>query len=218
MRPTEHIPEHLAYIRDLYAKEDGLLKEIRLYLEEEDVPIQIGAEEGKLLQLLIRMNRVRTVVEIGTLGGYSALWMARALPEEGQLITIEHDPKRAEVARAHLARSEMAKKITVLEGNAHDLLPTLSTEQPIDMLFIDADKGGYPAYLDWAEAHLRPGALLVADNTLLFGAVYGEKPPHVRPSTVAAMQAFNTRLSDSNYWHSLLLPTAEGLSIAQRVG
>lgn len=215
----------LNYIRGLFAPEDTLLQHIRSTFEQRGMAIQVGAEEGKLLHMLIRLHRAKTVVEIGTLGGYSAIWMARALPFKGHLHTIEANPDHAELARGFINQSDVRDKITLWEGKATDVLRRIADTLPqVDAVFIDADKINYPHYLDWAEAHLKPGGLLLADNTLLFGTVYLDSPPEeedenyptVRKTTWEGMRNFNARLASGKHFDSIMLPTAEGLCIAIR--
>jgi len=216
----------LNYIRQLYAPEDALLAQIRTTFENRGMAIQVGAEEGKLLQLLLQLHGAHTVVEIGTLGGYSSIWMARALPEKGHLHTIEADPEHAELARKYIHQAGLQHKITVWEGKARDVLKRMAETIPVvDAVFIDADKINYPHYLDWAEAHLKPGGLLIADNTLLFGTVQLDSPPQegegglmnpVRETTWKAMRTFNARLADGKKFNAVMLPTEQGLSIAVR--
>lgn len=212
--PRSHHPA-LPYIRALYAPEDALLASIREALTRANIAWQVGPEEGKLLQLLITLREITTIVEVGTLGGYSAIWMARALPQGGHLHTIEKDARHAEMARGFIAQSDVAERITLHEGDGAVMLERLSAQAPFDMLFIDADKPGYNAYLDWGEMHIRPGGLIVADNTLLFGSVYQDNAPEgIAPSTHAAMRRFNERLADASRYTSLLLPTEQGLSVS----
>lgn len=206
----------LTYLRDLYAPEDALLKEIRRKALEEDLPIHIHPEEGKLLQLLIQMTQTRKIIEIGTHAGYSAVWMARALPPDGLLHTIEKSRKRYELAQSTFRDFEKKGLIQSYLGDAHDVLRTLEDQGPFDLVFIDADKISYLDYLEWARHALREGGLLVADNTLLDGAVYGESPTDLKiaESTLRVMQEFNRRLANPEHFSSLLLPTESGLTIA----
>ena len=205
---------NLDYIRKLYAPEDALLAEINTTLARMNRSIQVGAEEGKLLQFLIKTNNIKTIVEIGTLGGYSAIWMARGLPENGHITTLERDPEHAALARGFFERSDVKNKITLLEGNALDTLSQLSTQAPFDMVFIDADKISYDAYLDWAEANVRKGGLIVGDNTLLFGAAAQDSPPEgTAPTTWKNMRRFNERLADPSKYYGLMIPTQDGLSV-----
>lgn len=207
---------HLAldYIRSLYAPEDALLTRARQAAEALNHGWQVGAEEGKLLQFFIRAMGVRTVVEIGALTGYSALWMARALPQGGMLHAIDHDTKHCELARGFFAQSEVNGRITLHEGAGADVLETLIPQGPFDMVFIDADKPAYGTYLDWAEKHVRTGGLIVADNTFLFGAVYGKPAQKSAASTVEAMQRFNERLADEKKYFTAMVPTEEGMTVA----
>lgn len=136
-------------------------------------PIQVSAAQGKLLYLLAKVQGARRVLEIGTLGGYSAIWMARALPEDGHLVSLEASARHAEVAGANVARAGLVGMVEIRVGLASESLPTLASEspEPFDMVFIDADKAGYPAYLEWALRLTRPGSLIIADNVVRGGAV-----------------------------------------------
>jgi predicted O-methyltransferase YrrM len=135
--------------------------------------IDVAPHEGKLLYLLAKMRGARRILEIGTLGGYSTIWLARALPEQGSLITLELDPKHAEVARANIAGAGLSSKVEVRLGPALDSLSKLHAErtEPFDFIFIDADKSGYPDYLDWSLQLSLPGAVIVADNVVREWAV-----------------------------------------------
>jgi len=135
--------------------------------------IDVAPHEGKLLYLLAKMQGAKRILEIGTLGGYSTIWLARALPADGNLITLELDHKHAEVAKVNIARAGLGSKVEVRLGPALDSLEKLHAEgaAPFDFIFIDADKSGYPAYLDWSLRLSRPGTAIVADNVVREGAV-----------------------------------------------
>ena len=135
--------------------------------------INVASNQGKLLQLLTRLVGARRILEIGTLGGYSAIWMARALPPDGRLISLEVNPAHAEVARANIARAGLSDKVEVRLGSAHDSLPQLAEQGagPFDLVFIDADKASTPAYLTWALKLTKPGSLILIDNVVRDGAV-----------------------------------------------
>ncbi|MFJ6011584.1 O-methyltransferase [Streptomyces sp. NPDC092952] len=135
--------------------------------------IQVAANQGKLLNLLTRLQGARRVLEIGTLGGYSTIWLARALPEGGKVVTLEADPAYAEVARANFERAGLADVVEVRVGRALDTLPELAAEEPepFDVVFIDADKPSNPEYLAWSLKLTRPGSLIVADNVVRDGEV-----------------------------------------------
>ena len=136
-------------------------------------PIHVAPNQGKLLHLLARLQGARAILELGTLGGYSTIWLARALPPGGRLITLEADPRHAEVARANIARAGLAQVVELRLGPALDTLPQLAAEGrgPFDLIFIDADKPGYPDYLAWALRLSRRGSLIIADNVVRNGAV-----------------------------------------------
>ncbi|MDP2205792.1 MAG: O-methyltransferase [Alphaproteobacteria bacterium] len=203
------------YIRALFGRETAAQKSARESLTGAHDGISLHAEEARTLQLLIRLGDIRMIVEIGTLGGYSALAMAAALPDDGRLWTLEKDPARAALARSNTAAE---KRIKIIEGDARETLRTLESQAPFDMIFIDADKLNYAYYLDWAETHVRKGGLIVGDNTLLFDAVWmQERPPRVRDSALQAMRDFNRRLADPDKYLGTLLPTAEGMTIAQKL-
>lgn len=210
--------QDLDYIRKLYAPQDALLTAIDKTLEQRQMAIQVGPEEGKFLQLLIGLHGVKTVVEVGTLAGYSAIWMARALPESGHIHCIEKDATHAAIAREFFALSEVQDKITLHEGDARKKLSDLTLMAPFDMIFIDADKIHYNEYLDWAEDNVRQGGLIVADNTLLFGMVSNDTPPDdIAPTTWQNMRRFNERLADSERYFSIMLPTQEGMTVAVKL-
>ncbi|HMK99131.1 MAG TPA: O-methyltransferase [Acidimicrobiales bacterium] len=135
--------------------------------------VQVTANQGKLLQLLARMIGARRILEVGTLGAYSTIWLARALPPGGQVITMEIDGRHAEVARANLERAGVSDRVTLLEGAAADSLSRLDGEdiEPFDMVFIDADKQNNPVYFDFALRLTRPGSVIVVDNVVRQGNV-----------------------------------------------
>jgi predicted O-methyltransferase YrrM len=161
-------------------------------------PIQVSPAQGKLLMLLAMMTGARRVLEIGTLGGYSTIWLARGLPKSGsprpKLITLEYEPKHAEVARANIARAGLSNIVDLRLGPALTTLPQLQAEgeSPFDLVFIDADKTGYPAYLDWSLRLTRPGGVIIADNVVRKGAITDENSPD---ENVQAVRRFNELLS-----------------------
>ncbi|WP_341529115.1 O-methyltransferase [Nostoc sp. UHCC 0302] len=136
-------------------------------------PHNVSPNQGKLLLLLAQIHRANSILEIGTLGGYSTIWLARALPTDGRLITLEADPKHAEIARANIARAGLAKVVDLRLGRALDTLPQLAAEGcgPFDLIFIDADKPSNPDYFAWALKLSRRGTLIIADNVVRNGAV-----------------------------------------------
>jgi predicted O-methyltransferase YrrM len=147
--------------------------------------IAVSPLQGKLLHLLARLCGARRILEVGTLGGYSALWLARALPADGTLVTLEANPHHADVARANLAAAGLASKVSVLVGPALETLATV--EGPFDLTFVDADKPSYPAYLDRAIRLSRPGAAIVLDNVVRQGAILGDALDDNARGTVDAL-------------------------------
>lgn len=204
------------YITEIFVQEDGLLAEVRAEGERLRPGMQVSPPEGKLLSVLAKLAGASRILEIGTFVGYSTLWLARALPEGGALVTLEQDEKHAAIAEDFFARSDVAGRIRLLRGAALDTLPALEGES-FDLVFIDAMKSEYSAYLDLVEPMLRPGGLVIGDNTLLFGAMVGEPRMQVSASAIEAMQQFNQRLANPAHYHGILLPTEEGLTVAQKL-
>lgn len=162
------------YITDLLVPPDAVLEAALQANAAAGLPsIDVTPNQGKLLQLLARMQRARNILEIGTLGAYSTIWLARALPEGGRLITLEAEPKHAEVARANLHRAGLDHLVQLCLGPALETLPQLAAEGcgPFDLLFIDADKSNNAAYFTWALRLSRPGSLIIVDNVIRKGAV-----------------------------------------------
>jgi predicted O-methyltransferase YrrM len=162
------------YISDLLVGSDPVQEETLRVNTEAGLPsIDVTPNQGKLLHLLARIRGARAILEIGTLGGYSTIWLARALPEDGRLITLEVNPRHAEVARANIARAGLDSVVEVRVGPALESLPVIAAEQhgPFDLVFIDADKPNNPAYLDGAIELTRPGSLIVVDNVVRGGAL-----------------------------------------------
>ncbi|MFH8802330.1 O-methyltransferase [Streptomyces sp. NPDC017936] len=174
-----------AYFNGLLVEEDEALRAAGRGSEAAGLPPhQVAPNQGKLLHLIARLRGARTILEIGTLGGYSTLWLARALPEGGRLVTLEADPRHAEVAAANIARAGLEHVVDLRVGKALDTLPELADgpAAPFDLVFIDADKPSNPDYLDWALRLTRPGSVIVGDNVVRDGAVTdaGSEDPRVR--------------------------------------
>ncbi|GGW30382.1 O-methyltransferase [Streptomyces xantholiticus] len=163
------------YIGDLLVPEDDALAEALAASDAAGLPrINVAPNQGKLLHLLARVQGARTALEIGTLGGYSTIWLARALPADGRLISLEYDPAHAEVARANIARAGLDKVVEVRTGAALDTLPRIAAEPgagPFDLVFIDADKRNNARYVEWALRLTRPGSVIIVDNVVRGGAV-----------------------------------------------
>jgi predicted O-methyltransferase YrrM len=163
-------------------------------------PISVSAPQGKLLNLLARSIGARRVLEIGTLGGYSTIWLARALPAEGRVVTLEIDPSHAEVARANVDAAGVGSRVDIRVGPAISTLPALSQEGagPFDLVFIDADKPNIPEYFTWSVKLSRPGALIIVDNVVRNGAVLdtsGQRPDVVGVRRLHEMLASDPSVS-----------------------
>jgi caffeoyl-CoA O-methyltransferase len=168
------------YIRDLVGIEDEDLKAAdNSILEAKIPPISVSANQGKFLQVMARTCKAMKILEIGTLVGYSTIWMARALPKNGTLISLEFEPLHAKVARENVQRAGLSNVVDIRVGKALDLLPQIAAnnEGPFDMVFIDADKPPYKEYFEWALKLSKPGTLIVADNVIREGKVMDSGSP-----------------------------------------
>jgi predicted O-methyltransferase YrrM len=162
------------YISDHLISEDPALDAALAASEAAGLPaISITPTQGKLLELLVRIHGARSILELGTLGGYSTIWLARGLPANGRLVTLEADPHYAAVASANIASAGLTESVQVRVGPALGTLPELVSERagPFDVIFIDADKQNNPAYLEWSLKLSRPGSLIIADNVVRGGAI-----------------------------------------------
>ena len=217
IRRTQPLSDALSYIQDVFTHEMPQLSSIRGTLTEQEEVMQISPVEGRLLQVIMALGQVRTVVEVGVLAGYSAIHMAQALPEGGKIYAIDRMGTYIARARQNAEACGVSDRIEFYEGEAIDVLPSLTQKGPFDMVFIDADKGNYLRYLDWAEQNIRSGGIIVGDNSLLFGHVYlPECPPDIPESTYRVMRAFNERLADPERYVSIIIPTLEGMTVAVR--
>ncbi len=207
---TQELAQRLnQYVQDLFAREDEILRYVRQQTEAHGLPvINLQRNEARLLHLLVKMCGARRGVEVGTLAGYSAIWIARALPASGRLITIEYSRKHADLARTHIERAGLADKVTVLHGAGLDVLPKLAADSPYDFMFIDADKVSYPGYLEWAAANLRVGGLVVADNAFWGGGIF-------QPDTAdgRGVAQFNQMLADHPQFESTIIEVGDGMAL-----
>jgi caffeoyl-CoA O-methyltransferase len=212
------LSELVEYACELFAPEDEELQALLEGAREAGLPVDWGVapDVGRLLQVFCRMVGARKVIEFGTLAGYSALWIARALPPDGRVISLESNSEYAAVARDLLAKTEAGPKVEVREGVALDMLSALEAEAPFDIVFLDADKEHYPEYLDWAARVLRPGGLLLADNVLHSSSWNGQSPhdPTATDPRVVGVRTFNQRLSADSRFTAVILPMRDGIAAA----
>jgi caffeoyl-CoA O-methyltransferase len=206
-----------SYVEGLFASPDPVLENALRRSREAGLPeIHVSASEGRLLQLLAEIADAKRILEIGTLGGYSTIYLARALPEDGLLISLELDERHAEVARENIRKAGLENRIEVRFGDAKALLAQMveDEEEPFDLTFIDADKGGYPEYLEWALRLSRPGSLILVDNTIRGGSVMDPKDESAR-----ATHNLNERLARDPRLSATVLPlireSIDGLAIAR---
>ncbi len=200
------------YIAATFAPEDALLQRVRAVGESLLAGMQVSAAEGKMLYLLARMINAKRILEFGSFVGYSSIWLARSLPAGGELISFERNPLHAGYARDHTSESQLP--IMILEGDALELLPTITGR--FDLVFLDGEKRRYPDYLDAVTPLVRTGGLVIADNSLLFGAVLGVPEQRASKEATRAMQQINERLANSGDYEGIMLPTAEGMTIGIR--
>lgn len=162
------------YVVEALGLAEPLFTEVQRACDEAGLPpIQVSAAQGKFLEILVRMTGARRILELGTLGGYSAIWMARALPPGGIIVTVEMDPKHAAVASSNFERAGVSDRVELRVGSALETLPLISEsrEGPFDLFFIDADKANIPAYFEWALRMSHAGSVIVVDNVVREGAV-----------------------------------------------
>ncbi len=202
----------IKYIRELFTQEDEHFKRIKESAPLEKQGIQIGAEEGKLIYLLLKLIKAENVLEIGTLVGYSTLWVARSLAQNGKVISIEKSIDHYNIAKSNLETVPEKDKIKLINDDASNIENYIKGIK-FDAVFIDANKKAYPRYLDIAYGLLRKGGLIIADNVFLFGSVYDDG---IRCSEElkTAMQEFNRKISDPQKFDSIIIPTEEGLCVA----
>lgn len=195
------------YISRLVGGEDEILRNTDRSIKEAGMPpISVSPNQGKFLHVLARTCNAKKILEVGTLAGYSTIWMARALPATGKLISLEFDPLHARVAKSNVDSAGLSAVVDIRIGKAIDLLPQLQTngEGPFDMIFIDADKPPYTEYFQWALKLSRPGTLIVTDNVVREGKVLD---PLSKDETVMGVQRFNTFLSGCREVTSTIIQT-----------
>ncbi len=206
-----------SYVENLFAPPDPALETTLRHSREAGLPeINVSPNAGRLLQLLAEIAGARRILEIGTLGGYSMIHLARALPEDGRAISLELNETYAEVARENIAQADFGERVEVRVGDARTLLAGMMEEgiEPFDLTFIDADKESYPEYLEWSLWLSRPGSLILADNAIRGGSVIDPEDESARVT-----HEFNESLANDPRFSSLILPLirgrVDGLAIAR---
>jgi predicted O-methyltransferase YrrM len=203
------------YIVDLFVVQDQALLHTL-----EDSPLQglptinVKPEEGRFLQVLVRACGIKKAVEIGTLGGYSGTWIARGLVPGGRLITLEKEPRHAAIARKHFKEAGLENVVEIRVGDAHESLRGLVQAGPFDFVFIDAEKTGYPAYLDWALENVRLGGLIGVHNAFRKGSVAGVAQ---KDEYTEIMQGFNQRVANEPRLLTTIFPAGDGMLVAVKI-
>ena len=193
------------YIQSFSPPDDALLHALKSSEEHELPPINVSPNEGRLLYMLAKISGARKILEIGLLGGFSTINLARALPPDGKLISLEYVPKHAEVARGNIAYAGLADRVDIRVGAGLDLLPQLeaANEGPFDLVFIDADKVNYPGYLKWAIRLSHPGTVILSDNLIRDGLVIN---PPADDENAQAIAQFNRELCSDPRLETVILP------------
>ncbi|MBL7921598.1 MAG: O-methyltransferase [Bacteroidia bacterium] len=207
------------YISDLLAKEDKALTDTIQSLDKEGLPQHsVSANQGKFLQVMMIACNAKKVLELGTLGGYSTIWLARALPDNGKVITIEVDKHHGEVAQKNIDNAGLSSKVDLRVGKAMDILPEIikKNEEPFDMIFIDADKPPYTEYFNYALQLSRPGTLIICDNVIREGKILDKNSADEK---VQGVQRLNKMLSENKNVTATILQTVgakeyDGIAIA----
>ncbi len=199
--------EHFRYLAERTVPEDDFLRDLKEAARRAEIPeIWISPEQASFMQILLRLMGARTVLEIGTLAGYSAIALARALPAEGRVRTIEVSGRHADFAEEWIAKSDVAGRVEVLRGQAGEVLPKLN-DGWADAAFIDADKVNYPLYLEQCLRIVRAGGLIMVDNAFAFGQLLDDDPSD---PAVGDVRAFNELMARQTGLHSIIVPIGDG--------
>jgi len=206
-----------AYLDGLNARGDAVLRAIEEEGRDKGLPL-VQPASARLLRALVIASGARRVLEVGTCIGYSAIWMAQALPAEGRLITLENDADRAAVARSNIERAGLAERVSVIVGDASRYLHKVAG--PFDVVFQDSDKKLYEPMLDRLVALLRPGGVLATDNVLWNGEVVEGyvSPPRRDPEDTAALRRYNARLASDTRLLTTFLPVGDGVALSVKLG
>lgn len=209
--------ELAAYIESLFSAEDDFLRNLRQEADRAGMPaIHISGAQGAVLQVLLRAIGATRVLEIGSLGGYSAIIMARALPPTGKVICVEINPQYCRFIEQQARRAGLAHVIEVRCGRALEVLGTFPEGATFDAVFIDADKPNYPRYLEQCYTLVRTGGLIIADNTLAWGHI-ADTDPDFEPDNVRALQEYNRRVAAHPGLRAALIPSGDGMTVAVKI-
>jgi predicted O-methyltransferase YrrM len=212
--PTLVSANHFQYVAAHTVQEDDFLRDLKRVARAAGIPpIWISPEQGSFIQILLKLVGARDVVEVGTLAGYSAIIMARALPEGGRVSTIEINQRYADFAQLWVEKSDVAGRVAVNRGAGMDILPTLKADSA-DAVFIDADKAGYGLYVQESLRLVRRGGLIMVDNAFAFGQILDENPSDPE---VSILRAFNETMAQIKELQSIIVPIGDGLWVAVKL-
>jgi predicted O-methyltransferase YrrM len=210
--------EKEVFIQKNYVREPELFTKIRQTAKEKNCDfMMVAPTEARMLQSLVEVHGSKKILEIGTLFGYTAIYLAQGIVGEGKVWTCELSHESAEIARSFISKSSVADKIEVVQGDAHENLKKLEQFAPFDCIFIDADKNGYPEYLAWAEKNVRKGGLVIADNTILGGSVWSTPKDQDSEKRVKNMMEFHKQFSDPKKFRSTIYASFDGIAVGVKV-
>lgn len=205
------------YLIENFSGENDILKQIKEDAIDNGIPqISVSPEQVKFLQFLIKSINAKTVLEVGTLFGYSAIGMAMALPEDGKLITFEIEPDRAELSRRNIEKAGLSHKVEVIKGRAIELLPDLLDSLNLDFVFLDADKHNYYKYVKMLDECLKVGGMITADNAFAFGFITSTAPER-SPEDVKSIRLFNQFMNNWDKYFTTISPVGDGLLISLKL-
>lgn len=212
-QPTQITPEIFSYLQKNFSSEDEFLKQLKKEAAEENIPeICISEEQGKFLQVFLKAINAKYILEIGSLAGYSAITMARALPEDGKLIALEIFDKNAKFIERKVKEAGLESKVEVVNADAKKFLKDWKPDFELDFVFVDADKKAYSRYLEMTTPLIRSGGIFAADNALGFGHI-AEENPKSEPGNVQAIQQFNQNFINNENYDTCMVTVGDGIAM-----
>ena len=216
-RPTEITNEIFNYLLDNFSAEDEFLINLKKEATEQGIPeICISPEQGRFLQFYLKSINAKYVLEIGSLAGYSAIVMARALPEDGKVIAIEINPRNAEFIKMQAEKAGLSQKIEVVNQDAQIFVKEFKPDYELDFVFIDADKRAYYKYFDYSAPLVRKGGVICADNALAFGMIAQENPES-EPKNVNALKRYNEKVINDKGFFTTLVTMGDGMAMSLKL-
>lgn len=205
------------YLVENFSGEDELLTQFKAEAVEQGIPIiSISPEQVKFLQFIIKASKVKSAIEVGTLFGYSAITIARALPEDGKLISLEIEPFRAEIARKNIEKAGLSHKIEVVEQKALEYIANLPEYYQVDFVFLDADKNNYYKYVKLLDKHIPIGGIISADNAFAFGFITSSAPER-KPEDVKSIKSFNDFMNKWDKYFTTISPVGDGILLSLKI-